>query len=123
MAGGARSLWTDEFAMSDAMPHRFAVWAGSRAMAALILWTLVPAFAQNPKAPAKRYSPRRMSDGHPDLQGTYDLATLTPLERRAGLNAVLTKGEAHQLEAAAARLKEQGDKPLQADRTAPPKGG
>ena len=34
---------------------------------------------------AKPYSPTRMADGHPDLQGTYDLATLTPLERPAGL--------------------------------------
>ena len=33
---------------------------------------------------AKPYSPPRMPDGKPDLQGTYDLATLTPLERPAG---------------------------------------
>ncbi len=26
----------------------------------------------------------RTPDGHPDLQGTYDLATLTPMERTAG---------------------------------------
>ena len=29
--------------------------------------------------------PPRLADGHPDLQGTYDLATLTPLERPAGM--------------------------------------
>ena len=28
-----------------------------------------------------KYAPPRLPDGHPDLQGTYDLATLTPLER------------------------------------------
>ena len=36
--------------------------------------------------PAKESAPRavpRMPDGHPDLQGTYDLATLTPVERPA----------------------------------------
>ena len=31
------------------------------------------------------YSPPRMPDGRPDLQGTYDLATLTPLERPSGM--------------------------------------
>ena len=45
---------------------------------------------------AKPYSPRRMPDGKPDLQGTYDLATLTPLERPAGMKAVLTREEARE---------------------------
>ena len=49
---------------------------------------------------AKPYSPPRMSDGHPDLQGTYDLATLTPLERPAGMNAVMTGEEVAKLERA-----------------------
>ena len=39
---------------------------------------------------AKPYSPPRMPDGHPDLQGTYDLATLTPLERPTGAKPILT---------------------------------
>jgi hypothetical protein len=30
-------------------------------------------------------SPPRLADGQPDLQGTYDLATLTPLERPNGM--------------------------------------
>src|SRR5438876_5506908 len=29
--------------------------------------------------------PGHLVDGHPDLQGTYDVATMTPLERPAGL--------------------------------------
>src|SRR5438093_641661 len=32
----------------------------------------------------------RLADGHPDLQGTYDLATLTPVERTAGSPLVLS---------------------------------
>ena len=44
------------------------------------------------------YSPPRMPDGHPDLQGTYDLATLTPMERPAGTKAVLSEDEATKLE-------------------------
>src|ERR1051326_1273825 len=104
------------------MRHRFIMPAVALAIAVWLAAAVV-ATAADPKSSAKPYSPRRMSDGHPDLQGMYDLATLTPLERQPGLNAVLTKEEAHRIEAAAAKLKEQGDKPLQADRTAPPKGG
>ena len=37
-----------------------------------------------------KYSPPRLPDGHPDLQGTYDLATITPVERTAGTPFVLT---------------------------------
>ena len=40
-----------------------------------------------------KYSPPRLADGHPDLQGTYDLATLTPLERPSGSKAVLRSEE------------------------------
>jgi len=99
------------------MRHRFIVIAG------LLASAVVVTAADPPKTPSKPYSPRRTAHGHPDLQGTYDLATLTPLERAAGLNAVLTKEEAHRLETAAAKLKEQGDKPLEANRKEPPKGG
>ena len=36
----------------------------------------------------------RMPDGRPDLQGMYDLATLTPVERPNDLPAVLTDEQA-----------------------------
>ena len=54
------------------------------------------------QTPAKKYNPPRMADGHPDLQGTYDLATLTPLERRSGMPLVMTKEEAAKQEGFAA---------------------
>src|ERR1700691_1348415 len=92
-------------------------------------WVLIAAFgmavglvsltAQTPKP----YSGPRMPDGHPDLQGTYDLATLTPLERSASSKAVLTPEEAAKLEHEAAATRERGDQSIKADRTAPPKGG
>jgi hypothetical protein len=81
--------------------------------------TAMTVAAQAPKP----YTPPRMPDGHPDLQGTYDLATLTPLERAAGTNAVMTKEEAAKLERAAAAQREEGDKSIKGDRSAPPKGG
>src|SRR5689334_9424688 len=80
--------------------------------------------AQNSKpAAAKRYIPPRTPDGHPDLQGTYDLATLTPLERPAGAPAVLPDDEAKRLERDVANRVEAGGRPITGDRTAPPKGG
>ena len=42
--------------------------------------------AQSPTAAAmKKWTPPRMADGRPDLQGTFDFATATPLERPAAL--------------------------------------
>ena len=72
---------------------------------------------------AKPYSPKRMPDGRPDLQGTYDLATLTPLERPAGMKAVLTREEVAKLERAVATQVDEGAKPISGERAAPPKGG
>jgi len=85
----------------------------------LLVLAAITVAAQAPKS----YTPPRMPDGHPDLQGTYDLATLTPLERPAGANSVLTKEEAAKLERAAAAAREEGDKSIKGDRPAPPKGG
>ncbi|HSU88672.1 MAG TPA: hypothetical protein VLL56_07540 [Terriglobia bacterium] len=65
----------------------------------------------------------RTPDGHPDLQGTYDLATLTPLERPAGAKAVLTAEEAAKLEKAVEAGKEAAGRAISGDRAAPPKGG
>src|SRR6516165_5725803 len=96
--------------------------AGMTVGAVLLLWTSQSANAQNQKT-AKTYSPHRLADGHPDLQGTYDLATLTPVDRPLNAPAVYTKEEAHKREAAAAQRRAEGDKSLSADRTAPPKGG
>jgi hypothetical protein len=44
----------------------------------------------------------RTPDGHPDLQGTYDLATMTPVERLPGDPPVLTKEQAESLQKAEA---------------------
>ena len=85
----------------------------------LLVLAAITVTAQAPKP----YTPPRLPDGHPDLQGTYDLATLTPLERAPGTNAVLTNTEAAKLERAAAVARAEGDKSIQGDRAAPPKGG
>jgi hypothetical protein len=55
--------------------------------------------------------------------GTYDLATLTPIERPAGQRQALSAEDAARLEKAAAAAMEQGDQAIKGDRAAPPKGG
>src|SRR5262244_1268420 len=70
-----------------------------------------------------RYTPPKTPDGHPDLQGTYDLATLTPLERPSGTKAALTAEEARQAESKVAEQTDAGRRSISAERTAPPKGG
>jgi hypothetical protein len=84
---------------------------------------IMPFQAQSPAERPRRYVPPRTPDGRPDLQGTYDLATLTPLERPAGLKAVLTDEEAAKLEKQVADANIRRGLPIEGERTAPPKGG
>ena len=65
----------------------------------------------------------RLPDGHPDLQGTYDIATLTPLERQAGTPLVMTKEEAAKLEKLTTDRIQRAALPSKGDRNAPPAGG
>src|SRR5215212_4150176 len=65
----------------------------------------------------------RMPDGKPDLQGTYDIGTLTPLQRRPGTPLILTAEEAKKLEQQVAARSENLNAPIAADRAAPPTGG
>jgi len=65
----------------------------------------------------------RTADGHPDLTGVYDLATLTPVERPNGMSATLTDQEAAKLEKQEASRVEFGARPSKGDRDAPPVGG
>src|SRR3954451_20125011 len=84
---------------------------------------VVVAASLAPLAAQTRSAIPRMPDGHPDLQGTYDIATLTPVERPAGAALVMSDDEAKKVEAQAAQRKQYGDTPLKGDRSAPPVGG
>jgi hypothetical protein len=77
--------------------------------------------AKKPATPAGGVP--RTADGHPDLQGTYDLGTITPLERRAGSPLVLTDEEAKKGEQQVAERSEKLNAPIDANRPAPPSGG
>jgi len=64
-------------------------------------------------ATAKPWRVPRTAEGHPDLQGTWNSATLTRLERadRFGKRRALTLQEAAALEAAAAKAAADADRP------------
>jgi hypothetical protein len=89
---------------------------------AFIVWALAAAPQAQGTTPA---APARTPDGHPDLQGTYDAATMTPLERPTALGTrlVLTPEEAAAIESHQAERTEQAAEPSAANRSAPPVGG
>ena len=68
---------------------------------------LVAAQTRTRTEPATTWTVPRTADGHPDLQGIWTNATLTPLERPRHLQdrKFLTEAEAASLEAQAARLR------------------
>ena len=86
--------------------------------------TTIPLTGQAPAKPAAKPSAiPRTADGHPDLQGTYDLATLTPVERAANTPAVLSDEQAKKLEQQVALVRGVTSAPIKGDRAAPPVGG
>jgi len=92
------------------MWNRFALAMGVTALTALSVAAQPAKIARTP-------------DGHPDLQGTYDLATITPLERLPGDPPFLTKEKAEAVERAEAARRAKDNQPSRADRPAPPVGG
>ena len=98
--------------------------AGSFALVVAALGLAVPMAAQ---APTTRWTMPRTTDGHPDLQGTYNVATITPIDRPRALGnrLVLTTNEASALERSEAVRDEKLNASTAADvqREAPPVGG
>ena len=109
------------------MPNRFISATSAVGMAlGLIALTAAPVTGQVANTvtnTAARPELPRTPDGHPDLQGTYDLATMTPLERLPGDPPFLTKEKAVALQRAEAQRRSKDDEPLAADRPPPPVGG
>src|SRR5438067_6115127 len=98
--------------------------AAGLGVAALLI---LPVAAQTPTAPTKATPANsgipRLPDGRPDLQGTYDLATLTPVERAAGTPLVLSDEQARKLEQQNAARRQAQDAAINGNRSAPPVGG
>jgi hypothetical protein len=68
------------------------------------------------------WQPPKTSWGHPDIQGNWSNATLTPLTRPAGQEPVLTPEEVARIEAGQAQLVEDRAAPSDPDRALPPGG-
>ncbi|MEX2582843.1 MAG: hypothetical protein WD766_06200 [Gemmatimonadota bacterium] len=69
------------------------------------------------------YTAPRTEYGHPDLQGNWSNATLTPLERPEGQGPTLTPSQVAQLEGDLQARFEEDLLPSDPDRPAPPVGG
>jgi hypothetical protein len=105
------------------MPNRLILMTGAAGMAlGLLSLTALPAAGQIAGTTARSDLPRT-PDGHPDLQGTYDLATMTPLERWPGDPPFLTKEHAAALEKAESERRNKANAPSLPDRPPPPVGG
>jgi hypothetical protein len=110
------------------MRIRVSTFIGPVVMAAAASWLLsvsADAQARRPAGTAAAAGNARTADGHPDLQGVYEIATITPLERPAqfGNRANLTREEAAAMETYEQQRQVKNDAPLAADRGAPPVGG
>ena len=69
-------------------------------LAGLLAIVITSAWSGTALAQQKKWTPPRTADGRPDLQGTWDFRTITPLERPAQFAGkdVLTDNEAADLE-------------------------
>src|SRR5581483_4384216 len=95
---------------------------GVTATAILLLWTHAPAAAQTQKA-SQPHSPKRLADGHPDLQGVYDIAPMTPLERPRGAQRTYPAEEPPRRGAGWAEHKRADEAPIGGGRPGPKCGG
>ncbi len=75
------------------------------------------------KAPPRPWVLQRTPEGHPDLQGNWSNATLTPLERPPGLPLVLSKEQVAKLEKVRTDSIEKLGQKSDPNRPAPPVGG
>ena len=81
------------------------------------------ALAQATASATKPWSVPRTPDGHPDLQGNWTNATLTPLERPVAYGRALSKEDVAKLEKIRSDTAEKLSRQSDPNRSAPPKGG
>ena len=85
----------------------------------------VVCLALAPAAAAQNGDIPRTASGHPDLSGTYDVSTLTPMQRRSefGDKQVLTEEEAAEIAQTALERDIRSNAASDPNRGAPPQGG
>jgi hypothetical protein len=114
------------------MKNRIVAFMGASALAAAGLWLPTSLSAQSPvsraataarPAPGK-YSPPRLADGHPDLQGVFDVATITPIERPQNVTSLtISDEEAVKAEKYLAERRAKENAASDPNRAAPKVGG
>src|SRR5262245_20631893 len=82
-----------------------------------------PAGALKMAKPSPAAARFRTPEGYPDLQGLYNAATLTPLERPDPNKLVMTEAEAAAIEKEEAARRDRAARPSNGARDAPPVGG
>ncbi len=90
---------------------------------AFVLAALSPAAAQAQARDASDWVVPRTPDGHPDLQGNWSNATLTPLSRPSNRGPTLTWEEAANIEQGREALVNERAEASDPNRGAPPAGG
>ena len=83
----------------------------------------LPATAQAPASAGGQWVVPRTAHGHPDLQGNWTNATLTPFARRADRGAVLTPEEVAAIESGQAEIVAQRSEASDPNRPPPDAGG
>jgi hypothetical protein len=81
------------------------------------------AMAQTRETPPARWVVPRTPDGHPDLQGNWTNATLTPIERPRGMPRALNREQVAALEKVRTDSIEKLSQKSDPNRPAPPVGG
>jgi hypothetical protein len=85
---------------------------------------LLPGLAAAQSAPAPRgWEVPRTAYGHPDLQGNWSNATITPIQRPEGQEPVLSAAEVAEIEGNREDRIEEAAQDSDPDRVAPPVGG
>ncbi len=90
----------------------------------LVAALIVPSFVQAQQAPAPPgWEVPRTAYGHPDLQGNWSNATITPIQRPEGQEPTLTPEQVAEIEGQREEVIEEEAAPTDPDREAPPVGG
>ncbi len=84
---------------------------------------LFPAAAQAPASDTEAWEAPRTPYGHPDLQGNWTNATLTPFTRAADRAPILTWEEVVEIESGQAEIVAERSAASDPDRPPPPEGG
>lgn len=107
------------------MAHRIFRMVGSLALAAALAGLSLAAPSAQARTNSAGASLPRTADGHPDFTGTYDVATMTPVDRPSefGSRLTLTAEEATALEQYEVQRYEQDRAPVVGEKAPPPVGG